>query len=340
MKTVQSSSGSQLLTGYLAGFGAIVFRVLSASCVQALQGAIPDFQLSAIRSTIQGLTYFIGGLIVATDFTVKREYVPGLIYCGAAFLSFNVGVYGASTYLPLGEVQGIVTIVSIVFALAQSKLLFKIDIAKSIIIATLVCAIGIVLTVQPPWLFQNMSSTADTMTTRFMNTSFTSTNYRYSVSSRDVMAGYILSIIGGAGLGVIFDITGIILHNVKTITKATYTMLMCTVGSVAFMFYLEDPVYVLDLNQFMFALGHGLLSAATSFLNIYASSIVPGPSLSIVYSLDVVTALISQYTIMHSIKPGNYNWIEVLGCIIIVFGASIPGVIDILAHKAKANELP
>ena len=91
MKTVWSSSGSQLLAGYLGAIGSILSGDLSSSCVQALQGAIPDFQLSAIRSTIQGLTYLIGGLIVATDFTVKREYVPGLIFYGAAFLFYNVG---------------------------------------------------------------------------------------------------------------------------------------------------------------------------------------------------------------------------------------------------------
>ena len=89
----------------------------------------------------------------------------------------------------------------------------------------------------------------------------------------------------------------------------------------------------------MFVLGHSLLSAVASFLAIYATSVIPGPSLSIVYSFEVVTMLASQYTIMHSIKPGNYNWIEVFGCIIVVFGAIIPGVMDILAHKAKANEL-
>ena len=50
--------------------------------------------------------------------------------------------------------------------------------------------------------------------------------------------------------------------------------------------------------------------------------------------------LIAQYTIMHSIMPGNYNWIEVVGCLIITLGAGIPSTLDLLAYRAKADQLP
>ena len=106
------------------------------------------------------------------------------------------------------------------------------------------------------------------------------------------------------------------------------------------MFYLEDPVLMLTLTQWMFVLGHAVLSAACSFLTIQAGHYVPGPSISVVFSFEVMTMLVAQYTIMHSLMPGNYNWIEVAGCIIITLGASIPSIVDILVHRAKANELP
>ena len=144
------------------------------------------------------------------------------------------------------------TILTSVFAIATSKFLFKNEIAKSNIIATLVCVVGIVLIAQPTWMFKKMPPSADIATTSFKNASFplpplnTFTNYGYSVSSSGVKLGYTLSILGGAAQGVSFEISGIILHDVKTIPKATYTMFICTVGSVGFMFYLEDPVYVID----------------------------------------------------------------------------------------------
>ena len=123
--------------------------VLSASCVQALQGAVPDFQLSAIRSFMQSVTYLIAGLLVGTDFKVGREYAPGLIYYGVCYIFYNVGWFGAAAYLPLAELQAVVTIVGIVFALLHSRLMFNIDIAKSNVVAGVVCVVGIVLTVQP-----------------------------------------------------------------------------------------------------------------------------------------------------------------------------------------------
>ena len=276
----------------------------------------------------------------------SSSYVPGLIYYGACYLLYNVGLFGAATYLPLAELQGVATIAGIVFAILQSRLLFNNDITKSNVGAAVVCVVGIALTAQPQWLFKKGLSTSDTAGISFINSSFsakpqnTSAIYGSVLSSHEVLLGYTLSILGGAALGVSFDINGIILCNVKTIPKIVYTMLVCMVGSTAFMFYLEGPVYVLDFKQFLLVLGHSATSAVESFLAIYAGSIIPGPSFSILVSFEVVTMLVSQYTLMHSIKPGNYNWIEVLGCVIIVFGASVPGVVDLLSYRAKANELP
>ena len=149
------SSEFLLLIGYLAAFGSMITDVLSASCTQALEGAIPDFQLSVARSMVQSIVFITGGKLVGANFKITKENIPGFLNLGVACLFFNVGYYGATTYLPLVEVRGALIIAQITTAFLHSRLLYYIDIPKTKIISLLVCVVGITLTAQPSWLFNN-----------------------------------------------------------------------------------------------------------------------------------------------------------------------------------------
>ena len=343
-----------LISGYFAAMGQVITSGFSAASVQALQGTIPDFQLSATRAFMQGITYFLLVRTTGARTSVTKMQILPLIVLSLLYVLYNIGEYGSTAYIALIETIGIVTVVSILTAIMQAKFLFKIDLKKINLVTIPVLVVGIIMVTQP---FQHLREMHDP----FQNHSFSDTlcrNLSYVSNSSNPIScnisnngpvpvdihakvkGYILACIGGIGAGMVYDINAVLLSKINPITTAMYFSSLCFVVSALTSFYCEALVVVGNMWQFLFILGHCIASAMNTYFTIYSTRKIGGVGFSLVCSLQVILYLIIQYAFMGRIMPGHRNWMEGVGAIILVIGAAISPIFEIAQLKREINTLP
>ena len=338
----------EIISGYLAAVGSLIVSAMSSAAVQALQGAVHDFELSAARGLLQGPLYFVVGTLVGVDLKIKREHVPLLIYLGFLIVFFNIGYYGSAVFLPMAECIGLVSIFAMMTALVQSKLLFKKDIHILHIISLVVCASGIILVIQPHYLFPGsmdleknvVVSTLTKNQSLNMNTKLNISTPKLPYSSAQQTIGYMLCIVGGITIGIAYDVNSILLKDLRPFVKITYFTLIYFIASVLIAIFAEPIVLVMSLEQYLLVFAHAALSAMGTFCNIYSSHMIGGVRASLVYSLQIIVNLTAQYTFMKSYHPGHQNWMEVLGAVIVVLGVAISPLLDIIRSVKGSDELP
>ena len=343
-----------LISGYFAAIGQVITACFSVASVQALQGAIPDFQLSAARSFVQGITYFLLARTTGASSIVPKPQILPLIVLSLMYILYNIGEFGSAAYIPLIETIGIVTLFCILTTVLQGKFLYKIDLKKIHIVTFSVLVVGIVMVTQP---FQHQEE----MHHPFQNSSFSATVHRnlsyisnlsnpiscdisnnesLSEDAQRKVKGYILACIGGIGAGTSFDINAVLLSNLEPITTAMYFSSLCFVVSLLISFYFEALVVVGTMWQYLFISGHCIASAMNTYFTIYSTRKIGGVKFSLVCSIQVVLILVIQYDFMGRIMPGHRNWMEVVGALILVIGATISPIFEIVQLKREINILP
>ena len=346
---VASHSRFEILMGYAAAIASMASSVLSAAAVQTLQGAVHDFELSAARGLLQGPLYIVIGTLLGVDLRIKREHIPPLIYLSLLYVIYNVGYYGSTVYLPLAEAIGIVSIFSMIAAVFQSKVLFKKDVTVFHILSLIVCVIGILMVVQPCFLFHKDISLPETVSPSNQVWRDIDSNQSLYVrlSSKEQCTvgvkhtiGYILCVTGGVVFGMTYDVNAILLHDLRPFVKITYFTTLYFIASIVIAFYVEPIVISLSLYQFLLVLAHSAGAAMACFFNIYSAHMIGGVRASLVFSSQILMNLFVQYTFMKSIMPGNGNWAEIVGAFVLVLGVGISPVYDILQSVNQANVLP
>ena len=348
--TIKKHSQFETLLAYAAAIGCMLSGVVCSAAVQALGGAIHDFELSAARGLFQGPFYIVVGSLAGVDFTIQRKHIPPLVYLGLIYVLFNIGSYGSTVYLPLAEVMGMVSIFSMITAMIQAKVLFKKDIHIFHILSAIVCVFGILLIVQPQFQFQydidmhlnlsqyqfvrNLSSnTSDSMHINTINTS-------RMVDMKGKILGYSLCTIGGVAFGISLDVNAILLSDLQPFVKITYFTTIYLVASILISFYAEPFVLFMTFRQFWLVMAHAVAAAMACFFNVYAVHIIGGVRASLIFSLRILIYLLVQYTFMKSVLPGHRNWIEVVGALVLVFGVALSSVVDLVQERRQANNLP
>ena len=338
----------EIISGYLAVIGSLICCAFSSAAVQALQGVVHDFELSAARGLLQGPLYIVVGTLIGVDLKIKREHVPLLIYLGFLFVFYNIGYYGSTVFLPLVDCIGLVTIFAMIAALVQSKLLFKKDIHVLYIISLVVCASGIVLVIQPHYLFPGsidleknvvVSNLTENQSLN-VNTKVNIATSKLSYSGAQQIIGYVLCIVGGTTVGMAYDVNSVLLQDVRPFVKTTYFTLVYFIASVLIAIYAEPIVLVMSLEQYLMVFAHAASSAISTFCNIYSAHMIGGVRVSLIYSLQIIVNLMVQYTFMKSYLPGHQNWIEVTGAVIVVLGVAISPILDIIRSVKGSDELP
>ena len=338
----------EIISGYLGAIGAIICCALSSAAVQALQGAIHDFELSAARGVLQGPLYFVVGTLVGVDLKIKREHVPLLIYLGFLYVFYNIGYYGSTVFLPLAECTGLVSTCIMIAAMVQSKLLFKKDIHILYIISLVICAFGIILVIQPHYLFPgNLDLQSNLFVSNLTENQSFIVNTKVNISTPELsysgvqqITGYTLCIVGGTTFGMSLDVNSILLKDLRPFVKVTYFTLIYFIASVVIAVYAEPIVLVMSLEQYLLVFAHAALSALSIFCNIYSAHMIGGMRVSLIYSLQIIVNLMIQYTFLKSYLPGHENWIEVMGAVIVVLGVAISPILDIIRSVKGSNELP
>ena len=344
---LKKHSQFKILLAYASAIGCMLSGVVGSAAVQALGGAIHDFELSAARGLLQGPLYIVVGSLAGVDFTIQRKHIPTLVYLGLIYVLYNIGSYGSTVYLPLAEVMGMVSIFSMIAAMIQSKVLFKKDIHIFHILSSIVCVFGILMIVQPKFQYQNdidmhlnlsqsqfdrnlSSNTSDSM---HINTS-------RMVDMKGKIFGYLLCTIGGVTFGISFDVNAILLSDLRPFVKITYFTIIYFIASIVISFYAEPFVLFMTFHQFLLLMAHAIGAAMACFFNVYAAHIIGGVRVSLVLSLRILIHLLVQYTFMKSVLPGHRNWIEVVGALVLVLGAAISPLVYIVQERRQSHIPP
>ena len=336
----------QLFTGYLSGVMNSIFYGLGSAASQALEGAVPDCQLSVARFVSQFLVYIIMAKLTGTSMYLSKQHIPYMLYSSILSLVYTIGFFGATGHIPLVEAVSFEIIFTIISAMVQAKLLFHRGITPLNIISFCICTIGLMLATQPSWLFKQdiqfatvTNSSFDASEASLSSTKNPQSSLKEDESSNMVIV-YTLLILSGIADGMYFDVNAILLHEVPPIIKATYVSGFGLLTSIVLAFYLEDFVIELTVKQFLLVLGHSTASAVAFFTTMYACQIIGGIRASLVFSLQIVVMLVLQYSLMKSIMPGHQNWVEVLGAGIILFGVVLQPANDVIQNNHQANSLP
>ena len=344
---LKKPSQFKTLLAYAAAVGCMLSGVVGSAAVQALRGAIHDFELSAARGLLQGPLYIAVGSLVGVDFTIQRKHIPPLVYLGLIYVLLNIGSYGSTIYLPLAEVMGMVSIFSMIAAMIQAKVLFKKDIPIFYILSAIVCVFGILMIVQPQFQLQNVigSDLNLSQSQSVRNLSSNLSDYKHTDNTRMVdvkgkLLGYFLCAIGGIAFGISLDVNAILLSDLCPFVKITYFTIIYFIASILISFYTEPFVIFMTFHQFLLLMVHAIGAAMTCFLNVYAAHIIGGVRVSLIFSLRILIHLLVQYTVMKSVLPGHRNLIEVVGALVLVFGAAMSSVVDIVQERRQANILP
>ena len=93
---------------------------------------------------------------------------------------------------------------------------------------------------------------------------------------------------------------------------------------------LEQPILPKDWVQVALILGHSATFVCSKPLVFYAVKYLSGNLYNIMHSTNVVFFLVSQYTILSSILPGNRNWIEVVGITLVFLGSCTGSILELL----------
>ena len=163
---------------------------------------------------------------------------------------------------------------------------------------------------------------------------------RDCTSSVKQSIGYVMCISGGIALGLTFDVNAILLHNLRPVVKLTYFASLYFTVSLIMAFYVEPIVIVMSVDQFLLLLAHSIGAAVTAFFTIYAVHMIGGVRASLAFNFHILLNLFVQGTVMKSILPGNGNWMEIIGALILVLGVTISPAIDIIQTVKQSYILP
>ena len=325
----------ELTRGYAALFTLLVTNSLGSASVQALKGAVPDFQLIAARCLLQVLTYPTLLKLSGGHFTVKQERIPAVLYNIFLYVTYNMGFYGSTVYLPLMEAFGIFSMVNVITAILHGKFMFNKDPNVPHLCAMGIMLVTILLIIQPSWLISDgnqpgMDPVMAMNTSRNVSVSQAALNMVNSWVAHDTVIGYSLAITAGIGYGFNLDVMSILLHDVPPLVKTFFVSAGGLVVSTMFSIYMEEICVSLSLVQCLLVMGHCCAACFSVYMLVYSAHILGSVRCSIGQSLQILVLMVFQYTLMQDIMPGHRNWIEVVGAILLIFGVSCASFLDLV----------
>ena len=103
--------------------------------------------------------------------------------------------------------------------------------------------------------------------------------------------------------------------------------------SIVLMFSFEAVVLPSNWFDVAMVIIHCIFATIMWPLYLISSKFVSGPLFSIIFTMEIVVMLISQYTVLSSILPGHRNWMEVVGVVLVMLGCSLSSLVEICTEK-------
>ena len=90
----------------------------------------------------------------------------------------------------------------------------------------------------------------------------------------------------------------------------------------------ETPVFPGEVKPELLVSGHVLTYVFVMPLLIYGSQLISGNLGSIIMATRLLFLLAGKYLFLVNIYPGNRNWIEVTGVLLVSFGSVFSSIIE------------
>ena len=316
---------------------AIVVNSFSYTSAQYLSGAVPVNELNTWK--------FLVSAAMSAPFVIKSNdnmLIPKskwhlfLAIC-VHLVAYNSTLFTACIYLPVGTVSGMFTATSIIvmaFITMCSDRTFQ----PKMYVGATVSFLGTIFLIQPEFLMfpvvevKNISWESPCLP--FSNTNQTEGPV---VAQSDSVVGYTLAVTSGVIMAIYIKLQKCYVADANPFALTMWRSMAGSSISAILMLVLEEPVIPLDLLCVLSLLGHCISISVFAIVMPYAMKTLSAPLINLLQSLNLVSLVVMQYTLMRNILPAKENWMEVLGAVL-CFCGSIGGTVYEIIKQTYAGE--
>ena len=326
-----------MFSGYLTSLLTVLGFTVSGAAVQAINGTIPDLELTVFR--------YLGLFTISVIYLQTTHIplnVPINLYIFVIITSIGSGgfclfFYGAMNYLPLSHVSATFMSVRTIFMAVLVKV-FKGEVRKSMSIATVGCIAGILLITQPWKEIQNGFSAEYNLThqvTFYSNlTDLPNKTITPKETPKITPFGYLMAVLAAVSGAWCMTTIGLVLRSINPIVISLLSACICILISGLSCFYVNQPVIITDQATILLICLHVIFSSFAVLMQIVSCQLIEPMYVAIIENLEIVTFLIPQYLFMKGDFQGHMDLMELGGCFVIV--ATL--VVTILLSKERSHE--
>ncbi len=96
---------------------------------------------------------------------------------------------------------------------------------------------------------------------------------------------------------------------------------------------MEEINFKLSWSDWLLVLGHSSTFAFSMTFYMYACAAIPGIIGTLIGCTSTVYVVVAQYTVLSSVLPGNHNWVEILGVILVLISSVVPSIVKVRRGK-------
>ena len=203
------------------------------------------------------------------------------------------------------------------------------------VISVPICVVGVFLVLQPPFLFHHRDVVTSGTFGILEGVNETSNPLQYIIPHVDIPSKEVLSCILSLATGIIITINiALVKHYNDFFTpKNTFVSLIWSYASGTAISLIpvaifETPVFPVEVKPVLLVSGHVVTYVFVMPLLMYGSQLISGNLGSIIMTTRLLFLLVGQYLFLVNIYPGNRNWIEVTGVLLVSFGSVFSYVIE------------
>ena len=320
--------------GYLAAIIHIVVDVVGLSCVQMLQGEIPDFELSVIRIFLQTCLL---GIIGKCNRNLQPIPMTDFKWMGLAMLGFlccNAGYYGSGKCMPLANHGSLGYFITMITLVGLNVCLQNEPPGMMNMLTMVTGFTGIVMATQPSFLFHT-NNLNQSLEHNLTNVNINVSNVHIASSFSENIFCYIELISGCVGIGILFFAFE---HRLSHLSITTQLFWMSCGGlflSIPACLYTEsiNVNFFFDRKRVLLVLGHCFGASASLCMNNIGVKLIGGIRFTIIISITVVIELLVENNFLQNYEPGKGNYLEAIGVILVTVSMMLPGILEL--YRAK-----
>ena len=341
-RLISQTSAKNDMLGFCLGVLSSLGIILSAGCVQALQGQIPPFELLTLR--------FVGNLVVVILVFCWKKELPRVTGADAMYVAgwaiFNLGInltmYACYVFLPLGIATSSFRIVAMMITLSVSRLILGDRITALKVVGVVIGSIGLLLVCKPDLFFQATNKGGYFNNTMWNITTLPPLNtpngtIATAVSEKPVVVGYVLAVLAS-----VCSVTQTILHRRNLLHVSVLVLVFwLTISGIPSSFVIslifEDIAFPSGFVNWLLVMGSVSGAVFYSIIATLGQSYASPVIIQLAYSTQVFLSFLGQYFLLQHIFPSDKSWIEIMGAVLSVFAVTLVPSTQLLIVKCNSR---